>query len=128
MKRKARCRGTFARYELGHGLPGLKRCSQLLWLSGLRSHKAPGCPAPIQTKPVPRCGKRRSPGVPAQAGDIFPAMHNYKRGHRATSIGTQLLSNYRKYLAAYERAWAAVDLPAHPLPPVCGAHHDLRNP
>lgn len=54
----------------------------------------------------------------AQAGDIFPAMHNYKRGHRATSIGTQLLSNYRKYLAGYEHAWAAVDLPANPLPPV----------
>ena len=53
-----------------------------------------------------------------QAGDIFPAMHNFKRGHRATSIGTQLLSNYRKYLAAYERSWAAVDLPMHPLPPV----------
>lgn len=49
-------------------------------------------------------------------------MSNYKRGHRATSIGTQLLSNYRKYLAAYERAWAAADLPEHPLPPVsaCG--------
>lgn len=45
-------------------------------------------------------------------------MHNYKRGHRATSIGTQLLSNYRKYLAGYEHAWAAVDLPANPLPPV----------
>ena len=45
-------------------------------------------------------------------------MSNYKRGHRATSIGTQLLSNYRKYLAAYERAWASVDLPEHPLQPV----------
>lgn len=45
-------------------------------------------------------------------------MHNYKRGHRATSIGTQLLSNYRKYLSCYERAWAAIDLPLHPLPPV----------
>jgi hypothetical protein len=57
-----------------------------------------------------------------QAGDIFPSMSNYKRGHRATSIGTQLLSNYRKYLAAYERAWAAADLPKHPLLPVsaCG--------
>lgn len=57
-----------------------------------------------------------------QAGDIFPSMSNYKRGHRATSIGTQLLSNYRKYLAAYERAWAAADLPEHPLLPVsaCG--------
>lgn len=44
------------------------------------------------------------------AGEIFPAMHNFKRGHRATSIGTQLLTNYRKYLAAYEKAWADVDL------------------
>ena len=60
-----------------------------------------------------------------QAGDIFPSMSNYKRGHRATSIGTQLLSNYRKYLAAYERAWAAADLPEHPLLPVsaCGWLH-----
>lgn len=60
-----------------------------------------------------------------QAGDIFPSMSNFKRGHRATSIGTQLLSNYRKYLAAYERAWATADLPLHPLPPVsaCFARH-----
>lgn len=61
-----------------------------------------------------------------QAGDIFPSMSNYKRGHRATSIGTQLLSNYRKYLAAYERAWAAVDLPANPLPPVSAHSANLR--
>ncbi len=37
-------------------------------------------------------------------------MHNFKRGHRATSIGTQLLTNYRKYLVGYERAWGDVDL------------------
>ena len=45
-----------------------------------------------------------------QAGEVFPAMHNFKRGHRATSIGTQLLTNYRKYLVGYERAWGGVDL------------------
>ena len=45
---------------------------------------------------------------------VFREMRNYKQGHRATSIGTQLLSNYRKYLLAYERAWASVDLPLGP--------------
>ncbi|KAK9812968.1 hypothetical protein WJX72_006606 [[Myrmecia] bisecta] len=44
------------------------------------------------------------------AGQIFPKMRNYTQNHRATSIGNQLLSNYRKFLVAYE---------------VCHQHKDL---
>ena len=47
----------------------------------------------------------------ARQTGVFREMRNFKQGHRATSIGTQLLSNYRKYLLAYERAWTSVDLP-----------------
>lgn len=57
-----------------------------------------------------------------QAGEVFPAMHNFKRGHRATSIGTQLLTNYRKYLAAYEKAWADVDLATYAGRPLIQVH------
>lgn len=49
-------------------------------------------------------------------------MHNFKRGHRATSIGTQLLTNYRKYLAAYEKAWADVDLATYAGRPLIQVH------
>ncbi len=33
---------------------------------------------------------------------IFPNMSNYTSHHRATSVGNQLLQNYRKFLASYE--------------------------
>ncbi|KAK9857193.1 hypothetical protein WJX84_009152 [Apatococcus fuscideae] len=36
------------------------------------------------------------------AGQIFPKMSNFTSNHRATSVGNQLLQNYRKFLAAYE--------------------------
>lgn len=44
------------------------------------------------------------------AGQIFPKMSNYTPNNRATSIGNQLLSNYRKFLLAYEIAHRAKDL------------------
>lgn len=33
---------------------------------------------------------------------IFPKMANFTPNHRATSVGNQLLQNYRKFLASYE--------------------------
>lgn len=45
------------------------------------------------------------------AGHVFPKMLNYTKDHRATSVGNQLLTNYRKYLYDYERAWRHIDLP-----------------
>ena len=39
-------------------------------------------------------------------------MHNWTPGHRATSVGNQLLNNYRKLLLQYERAWSPRDLGA----------------
>lgn len=46
------------------------------------------------------------------AGQIFPKMSNYTPNNRATSIGNQLLSNYRKFLLAYEVAHRTKDLEA----------------
>ena len=46
------------------------------------------------------------------AGQIFPKMANYTPNNRATSIGNQLLSNYRKFLLAYEVAHRVKDLEA----------------
>ena len=52
------------------------------------------------------------------AGEIFPRMKNYTLNNRATSVGNQLLNNYKKFLLAYERAWRAIDMPdAAPLLP-----------
>lgn len=45
------------------------------------------------------------------AGHVFPKLLNYTKDHRATSVGNQLLTNYRKYLYDYERAWRHIDLP-----------------
>ncbi|GMH45982.1 hypothetical protein BSKO_13946 [Bryopsis sp. KO-2023] len=45
------------------------------------------------------------------AGHVFPRMRNYTKDHRATSVGNQLLTNYRKFLYDYERAWRHIDLP-----------------
>ncbi|CAD7699734.1 unnamed protein product [Ostreobium quekettii] len=44
------------------------------------------------------------------AGHIFPKMKNYTKGNRATSVGNQLLNNYRKFLFDYERAWRHIDI------------------
>lgn len=44
------------------------------------------------------------------AGHIFPKLKNYSKDNRATSVGNQLLSNYRKFLYEYERAWQHIDL------------------
>ncbi|CAD7698723.1 unnamed protein product [Ostreobium quekettii] len=44
------------------------------------------------------------------AGVVFPKLDNYTKGNRATSVGNQLLSNYRKFLYDYENAWRHVDL------------------
>ncbi|CAD7704969.1 unnamed protein product [Ostreobium quekettii] len=44
------------------------------------------------------------------AGVIFPKLQNYTKDNRATSVGNQLLSNYRKFLYDYERAWRHVDV------------------
>lgn len=45
------------------------------------------------------------------AGDVFPRMANWTANNKATSVGNQLLSNYKKFLLAYERAYMALDLP-----------------
>ena len=47
------------------------------------------------------------------AGHIFPKLQNYTKDNRATSVGNQLLSNYRKFLYDYERAWRHRDLAGH---------------
>ena len=44
------------------------------------------------------------------AGSIFPNMRNYTPNHKATSIGNQLLSNYKKFLYEYEKCYAPRDL------------------
>lgn len=44
------------------------------------------------------------------AGEIFPKMKNYTINNRATSVGNQLLNNYKKFLLSYERAYKYVDL------------------
>ena len=44
------------------------------------------------------------------AGTIFPNMRNYTPNHKATSIGNQLLSNYKKFLYEYEKCYAPRDL------------------
>ncbi|KAK9821858.1 hypothetical protein WJX74_006194 [Apatococcus lobatus] len=47
------------------------------------------------------------------AGQIFPNMSNFTHNHRATSVGNQLLQNYRKFLASYEE-WHQHDItPIH---------------
>eukprot|EP00951_Prasinocladus_malaysianus_P012302 scaffold91656_cov41-Prasinocladus_malaysianus.AAC.1 len=43
-------------------------------------------------------------------------MANFTAHNRATSIGNQLLSNYRKFLTAYEEAWAPRDIKVFPPP------------
>ncbi len=45
------------------------------------------------------------------AGDVFPRMSNWTANNKATSVGNQLLSNYKKFLLAYERAYLGRDLP-----------------
>ena len=52
------------------------------------------------------------------AGEVFPKMRNWTAGNRATSVGNQLHTNYRKFLLAYELAHRVVDLglPPDPLP------------
>ena len=49
------------------------------------------------------------------AGSIFPNMRNYTPNHKATSIGNQLLSNYKKFLYEYEKCYAPRDLLGMPL-------------
>jgi len=44
------------------------------------------------------------------AGHVFPNMRNFTSNHKATSIGNQLLSNYKKFLYAYEKCYASRDL------------------
>ena len=44
------------------------------------------------------------------AGHVFPNMRNFTSNHKATSIGNQLLSNYKKFLYAYEKCYASQDL------------------
>ena len=46
---------------------------------------------------------------------VFPRMKNYTPYNRATSVGNQLLNNYRKFLLAYEVCHRSKDL-AGPLP------------
>ena len=41
---------------------------------------------------------------------IFPRMKNYTPYNRATSVGNQLLNNYRKFLLAYEACHRPKDL------------------
>ena len=41
---------------------------------------------------------------------IFPRMKNYTPYNRATSVGNQLLNNYRKFLLAYEVCHRGKDL------------------
>ena len=49
-------------------------------------------------------------------------MRNYTPNHKATSIGNQLLSNYRKFLYEYEKCYAPRDLQGMTLEEVsCGA-------
>lgn len=48
------------------------------------------------------------------AGHIFPNMRNFTSNHKATSIGNQLLSNYKKFLYAYEKCYASRDLQRMP--------------
>ncbi|KAL3140810.1 hypothetical protein ABBQ32_005353 [Trebouxia sp. C0010 RCD-2024] len=55
------------------------------------------------------------------AGSIFPNMRNYTPNHKATSIGNQLLSNYKKFLYEYEKCYAPRDL--HGMPVDEGGHN-----
>jgi len=50
------------------------------------------------------------------SGTVFPKMSNYTENNKATSIGNQLLTNYKKYLLPYEQAFAAVDITYTPPP------------
>ncbi|KAK9787109.1 hypothetical protein WJX73_001287 [Symbiochloris irregularis] len=55
------------------------------------------------------------------AGEVFPKLRNWTANNRATSVGNQLHTNYRKFLLAYELAHRSVDLgvgmgPQMPLP------------
>uniref|UniRef100_A0A061RJJ0 Uncharacterized protein n=1 Tax=Tetraselmis sp. GSL018 TaxID=582737 RepID=A0A061RJJ0_9CHLO len=43
-------------------------------------------------------------------------MSNFTANNRATSVGNQLLTNYRKFLLAYERAYAPQDIRGPPQP------------
>lgn len=54
------------------------------------------------------------------AGHIFPNMRNFTSNHKATSIGNQLLSNYKKFLYAYEKCYASRDLQRMPCEEVRG--------
>ncbi len=46
----------------------------------------------------------------ARPAQIFPRMKNYTPHNRATSVGNQLLNNYRKFLLAYEVCHRGRDL------------------
>ena len=50
-------------------------------------------------------------------GAVFPQLRNCTAATRAASVGASLASLYRRYLAPYERAHAAADLPPPPPPP-----------
>lgn len=60
------------------------------------------------------------------AGIIFPKLHNYTKDNRATSVGNQLLSNYRKFLYDYERAWRHIDILGAGLNPGETADNELQ--
>lgn len=66
------------------------------------------------------------------AGDIFPKMKNWTANNRATSVGNQLLNNYKKFLLHYEKAWSVVDLgrrvskPRGDVASVCGRACSVR--
>ena len=43
-------------------------------------------------------------------GEVFPRLRNWTPNNKATSVGNQLLTAYRKYLLAYETVHAPRDL------------------
>eukprot|EP00884_Botryococcus_braunii_P005436 jgi/Botrbrau1/14894/Bobra.0248s0011.2 len=45
------------------------------------------------------------------AGEIFKKLTNFTENNKATSVGNQLMSNYKKFLLAYEVAHSVTDLP-----------------
>eukprot|EP00192_Tetraselmis_astigmatica_P007651 CAMPEP_0117649096 /NCGR_PEP_ID=MMETSP0804-20121206/780_1 /TAXON_ID=1074897 /ORGANISM="Tetraselmis astigmatica, Strain CCMP880" /LENGTH=801 /DNA_ID=CAMNT_0005454791 /DNA_START=167 /DNA_END=2573 /DNA_ORIENTATION=+ len=50
------------------------------------------------------------------SGSVFRKMTNFTENNKATSIGNQLLTNYKKFLLSYERANASRDIKVTPEP------------
>lgn len=59
---------------------------------------------------------------------IFPKMRNYTANNKATSVGNQLLTNYKKFLLSYERAYSSVDIKVCLLPWLRQRAMDSRGP